>query len=152
MPSSFKTEKLGLNFWANIDRPVRSDFNLDNAAIDSAVGDHIENNLLHLNENDRSRLRDTYSITQLQGTDTASRQITLDFAPSLVVYYAVDKPPSLYTDGVNKIYFAVTAKESGGSGGISLSCSTVTISQTTSGDLRYDLNNSARQYVLIAVR
>ncbi len=152
MPSSFKTEKLGLNFWANIDRPVRSDFNLDNAVIDSVVGNHIDNNSIHLTENDRNKLRDTYSITLLQGTDNSSRTLTLDFSPSLVLYYAVDKPPAVYADGVNKVYFAVSAKESGGSGGVDLSGSTVTISHTTTGDIRYDLNNSARQYVLIAVR
>ena len=107
MPSSFKTEKLQLNFWANIDRPVRSDFNRDNAIIDSAVGEHVENDLVHLTENDRSKLRDTYAIRVLQGTDEDVREITLSFAPSVVIYYAADKPPAHYTDGVNKVYYTV---------------------------------------------
>ena len=119
MPSSFKTDKLQLNFWANIDRPVRSDFNRDNAIIDSAVGDHIENTLVHLTDDDRSKLRDTYQIRVLQGTDEDVRELTLS---------------------------------SGGSGGIELSGSRVIIRQTTTGQLRYDLNNSSCQYVLIAVR
>ncbi len=152
MPSSFKTDKLQLNFWANIDRPVRSDFNRDNAIIDSAVGDHIENTLVHLTDDDRSKLRDTYQIRVLQGTDEDVRELTLSFSPSVVIYYAVGKPPVQYSDDVNKVYFAVSAKETGGSGGIELSGSRVIIRQTTTGQLRYDLNNSSCQYVLIAVR
>lgn len=152
MPSSFKTEKLGLNFWANIDRPVRSDFNRDNAAIDSAVGDHIESTSVHLTDNDRNKLRDTYIIRVLQGTDESTREITLDFSPSVVLYYGVDKPSSFYANGVNKIYFAVSAKETGGSAGLELAGNRVIISQTTTGDIQYDLNSSLCQYVLIAVR
>ena len=100
MPSSFKTDKLQLNFWANIDRPVRSDFNRDNAIIDSAVGDHIENTLVHLTDDDRSKLRDTYQIRVLQGTDEDVRELTLSFSPSVVIYYAVGKPPVQYSDDV----------------------------------------------------
>ncbi len=152
MPSGLKTERLGLNLWASTDRPVRADFNHDNAALESTVGDHIEDNSMHLTRSDCDKLRDTYIIRVLQGTDAAEREVTLDFAPSVVLYYAVEKPPACYMGGVNKIYSAVCAKETGGSGGIELAGSTVIITHTTTGDIQYDLNNSSRQYVLIAVR
>ena len=152
MPSSFKTEKLELNFWANIDRPVRSDFNRDNTILDSTVGGHIEDNTLHLTENDRNKLRDTYAIRVLQGTDESTREITLGFSPSIVIYYATNKPPAFYADGVNKVYFAVSAQETFGSAGIEIVNERVIITHTTTGDIRYDLNSSSCQYVLIAIR
>ena len=43
MPSSAKTEKLGLNNWAGADTPKRADFNQDNRILDEKLGGHLEN-------------------------------------------------------------------------------------------------------------
>lgn len=48
MPSSAKTEKLGLNNWAGADTPKRADFNQDNRILDEKLGGHLENEDLHV--------------------------------------------------------------------------------------------------------
>lgn len=152
MASTFKTEKLALNVWANTDKPVRSDFNRDNTILDSTVGGHIESTLLHLTDSDRSRLRNAFIFKILQGTDEETREITLDFEPSAVIYYAAGMPPAVCDNGSNKVYFASAVKDCSGSGGIRMSGSRVLVNQKTINSVLYELNNSDCQYVLFALR
>ena len=55
MPSSKKTEHMGLNQFIGSDHPKMEDFNFDNTQIDQKFQEHIASQL-HLSEQDRQTL------------------------------------------------------------------------------------------------
>ncbi|MBQ2604994.1 MAG: hypothetical protein II589_08245 [Clostridia bacterium] len=152
MPSSLKTEHLHLNFWLENDLPVRADFVRDNSIIDVAVGEHRENTQLHLTESDVNKLRDTYYIKCTQGTGDAQRRISFPFKPTLVFYFAGEKPPVEYTSGENHVYSAMGITGNGFQGGLIIANTEVIVKQAEINGIYYDLNKSGVQYYMIAIR
>ncbi|MBQ1516769.1 MAG: hypothetical protein IIT49_06185 [Clostridia bacterium] len=152
MPSSLKTEHLHLNFWLENDKPVRADFVRDNSIIDVAVGEHCENTQLHLSSADVNKLRDTYQLKVLQGNGDAQRRIALNFKPTVVFYFAGDKPPAEYTSGENHVYSGMGISDYGFQGGIVITNTELIVKQAQINGVFYDLNKPGVQYYMIAVR
>ena len=126
MASSNYTTNLSLCAWTENDRPKRADFVSDNAPF----------------------VLKTYS-----GSGESSRTIILDFAPKLVIIYKRNTPPVMVENGVTVVNCGCSGYGASGTGGVSISGSNVTVSETaaTSGS-RISLNSSGSQYTVIAFR
>ena len=77
MPSTNKTKNLKLNSWESNDRPMRNDFNSDNALIDSALGGHIKNGNIHVTAEEKEFLKDSHMTYMYTGTGENSKTVTL---------------------------------------------------------------------------
>ena len=157
MPSSNKTRYLNLNFWAETDRPMRNDFNLDNGIVDQVVGTHIENDEIHLSSTEKSFIKKPYSTMIYLGDGENSRSFTLTEPVSFAVVYAQGKPFSVFSsaDSVVKNYSAVAHKEIGASAGFLLMSDgtgfTVKQTEATQG-YSVNLNENGVQYKVIMFR
>lgn len=157
MPSSNKTRYLNLNFWAESDRPMRNDFNLDNGIVDQVVGTHIENSGIHLTSAEKSYVSEPYLTMVYSGDGESSRSFTLTETVNFVVVYAQSKPFSLFssTESVVKTYAAVAHKAIGGSAGLTVMANGTgfTVKQVgASQGYSVNLNESGVQYKVIMFR
>lgn len=109
MPSSAKTEKLGLNNWAGADTPKRADFNQDNRILDEKLGGHLENEDLHVTISDKALWNAPFAAGTYFGTNAAERTIQLGFRPKAVFLMAAGYPPSAIdtTGGKTTVYSAL---------------------------------------------
>lgn len=157
MPSSNKTKNLNLNYWAETDRPMRNDFNLDNGIIDQVVGSHIENNGIHLTSTEKAFVSEPYATMVYSGDGESSRSFTVTEVFSFVVVYAQGKPFSIFStaESVVKTYAAVGHKTIGSSAGLTvmLNGTGFTVKQTgASQGYSVNLNESDVQYRVIMFR
>ena len=157
MPSSNKTRYLNLNFWAETDRPMRNDFNLDNGIIDQVVGSHIENSDLHLTSSEKAFVQEPYVTMVYSGDGESSRSFTVTEAFSFAVVYAQGKPFSLLSsaESVVKTYAAVAHKSIGASAGLTIMSNGTgfTVKQTeASQGYSVNLNETNVQYKVIMFR
>lgn len=152
MASSDKTEHYMLNLWDGTDKPTRSDFVRDNVIIDTALWLHVIDAYAHLTEAEKQRVSQPSEFNVYQGTDEASKALALSFQPRFVLYFAADEPPIEYTSGETIINCCAAVYGAGSTGGCALGSSAFTVYQRTEGTVKYDLNNSDKQYVLIAFR
>lgn len=154
MPSTNKTNYLSLNQWVDTDRPMRNDFNSDNAIIDGALGGHINNSDIHVTAEEKAYLKDAQSVYMYTGTGESQKTVTLTEAVRFVVVYAVGKPFSEYdaVSGKTKAYAATGYVGLGASLGLSVSASgtgfTVNQGEDESGNYPC-LNESGVQYRVI---
>ncbi len=152
MSSSNKTEKLELNWWSGSDTPTRADFLSDNYILDTVVGNHVNNTMYHLTNDQRTYLSEPIHIELVQGSGEDSRTVTLDFQPTLAFCFPINSPMSVTEDGTVTSYSAAAAYELGTSGGMYILENAVSFyNETISGNV-YALNNSDIQYVLAAFR
>ena len=152
MPSSFKTTNLKLNSWVESDRPTRSDFVGDNVIIDNILGAHVNNNSLHLNEEQTAQIDKPYFFDILQGSDEASRMIKLTYTPRFVVYFAVNKPWVEHTSNGEVVNGSISVYTYGSSGGVAIGEEKIVISHGEIDGVNYNLNNMECQYLLIVFR
>lgn len=152
MPSTFKTNNLGLNSWIETDKPTRSDFVGDNMIIDNKLGSHIQNKAIHLTNEEKLRVTSPYTVKLLQGTDESTRKIDLDYEPSIIIMFAVDTPPMIDVNGVSSVCRGAAVNRYNSSGGLYINGSSVTVCQGERDGVSYNLNNSEYQYVLIIFR
>ena len=141
-----------LNNWVGTDKPTRSDFVRDNILIDTAIWQHTADAYAHLSNSEKTRVSDPYVTSVYQGTDAAHNTITFDFTPKLVICFAAELPPVSVDNGVTTVRFGVAVNGIGSSGGCALGTSGLIVDQGQTGDLKYDLNNSDNQYIVIAFR
>lgn len=93
MPSSGKTEILGLNRFVGADKPKMDDVNHDNNQLEKLVGGHIQNASLHLTQSEKDGLgKSHFEIFTYIGDDMPERTITLPFAPTFGIVYANEHP------------------------------------------------------------
>lgn len=90
MPSSQKTPKLALNKWSGTDIPKMADYNNDNQILDTTLGGHLGDAVLHLSGAERALWNAPFVIGTYAGNDAASRTVTLGFAPKFGVIYPVN--------------------------------------------------------------
>lgn len=152
MPSSAKTEKLGLNNWAGADTPKRADFNQDNRILDENLGGHLENADLHVTISDKALWNAPFAAGTYFGTNAAERTIQLGFHPRAVFLMAAGYPPSVVdeTSGKTTVYSGLAVNGQG----------TLGLSVTSSGFLvKMDaalgggtscLNKSGMTYLYVA--
>ena len=152
MASRNKTSYLNLNQWAETDKPTRADFVSDNSIIDTKLGGHLEDLNKHLTTAEKSRVSSPFSIKIVQGTDDNSRTINFSFTPQIVICFALDSSPMEVNSGTVTINWGIAVKNYGGSGGCELSGADFVVSQTTQSGIKYNLNNSDFQYVVVGFR
>ncbi len=157
MASTNKTEYLNLNEWSENDRPQRNDFNSDNSIIDTALGQHLENEDLHLTSTEKARVSRPFTVVSYVGTGAESLKVTLPLVAQAVLVYREDKPFTVYDSsaGVNKVYSAVSYTGAGATSGVTLSSNgyiTVTQSASAVNGIMNCLNESGGQYKVIAFR
>ncbi len=143
MPSTNKTANLSLNQWAETDRPMRNDFNSDNALIDSALGEHIKNDDIHVTAEEKQFLKDSHIVYMYTGSGESSKTVTLTENFRYICVFAHGKPMV----SSDKAYSAVGYAGLGSTAGLTISASgagfTVTQSETAC------LNESGVQYKVI---
>ena len=143
MPSTNKTANLSLNQWAETDRPMRNDFNSDNALIDSALGNHIKNSGIHVTAEEKEFLKDSHAVYMYTGSGESSKTVTLTEKFRYICIFAQGK--ALEVSG--KVYSAVGYAGLGSSLGLTVSASGTgfTVSQTENACL----NESEVQYKVV---
>lgn len=97
MPSTNKTNHLGLNQWQESDRPVRNDFNSDNLLVDTALGEHLANGDIHVTAEEKSYIKDWLLSYSYTGTGESSRAFVLGEKIRFVMIFAKDKPLADYS-------------------------------------------------------
>lgn len=143
MPSANKTSNLGLNQWVDSDRPMRNDFNSDNALLDLAVGGHINNSDIHVTAEEKELLKDSHIVYTYAGSGESTRTITLTETFRFIYIFASGKPLS----DSGKAYSAMGYVSLGSSLGLSISASgtSFTVSQNDTASL----NESGVQYKVV---
>lgn len=143
MPSTNKTANLSLNQWAESDRPMRNDFNSDNAKLDSVVGGHVNNSDIHVTAEEKEFLKDSHMVYAYAGSGESSRTITFTESFRFVCIFASGKPLS----DSGRMYSAMGYVAIGGSMGLSISASGTSF--TVSQNDTVSLNESGVQYKVI---
>lgn len=156
MSSTYKTEYLKLNSWEASDRPQRNDFNSDNTIIDTVLGEHLENDKLHLTSSEKTRVSQPIVLVSYAGDGSESRLITLPAVASAVVVYRDGMPPVVYdsTTGCTKVYSAIAVYGGGATSGITLNGSGLNVSQSAeaSGGIKLCFNELNVQYKISLIR
>ena len=153
MASTNKTPNLGLSSWLDADRPKRMDFVSDNNIIDSVLGTHLNDSVLHLTQVEKDKVDEPFRIYTLYGNGESTTSLRYDFEPSLVIAFKINGPIFEYTNSKNKIESAIATKH-GSSTGIMLSDNLVTFYQGAIPDtnLYNNMNEEQAQYVVIAFK
>lgn len=153
MPSTNKTQRLGLNLWEGSDRPQRNDFNNDNYIIEQVVGDHTQDGNLHLTETEKNRVKKPMVTTSYLGNGAAQRTIELPQTASTIVVFCDSMPCALYdsTALCTKNYAGFSMYGAGSSAGVSFNSKSVVVSQnsTAANGLMNCLNESGKTYRII---
>ena len=154
MASSSFTANLGLCNWAATDRPKRADFVSDNGIIDSVLGGHVNNSALHMSTAEKAKALTPFECFIYAGTGDSSKNIVTGFRPSFAIVFKKNEPPASYSGGVNIVNSGYAAYGNGGTAGVSISSTGVTVQQeaTASNGRRISLNEDGCQYALIAFK
>ncbi len=103
MPSTHKTDYLGLNQWLGSDKPKRTDFNEDNERIDAAVQTHVLDGQLHITQEERGRWNAPFVTGGYIGDGVNGRTVTLGFRPAALMVCAADKAPFVFSASQTQI-------------------------------------------------
>ncbi len=157
MSSNSKTPLLGLNSWAGSDKPKRDDFNYDNEVIDTVVGEHINDQDLHLSTEEKEKLNAPFLISYYIGDGVNTRVLTLDFTPSLVIIFAHGVPLSTYDKETDHVYaFGGFATPLYSTAGIYIGENKLTVTESTGAPTMSNfyprMNNSGYRYHYIAFK
>ena len=156
MPSTNKTPRLGLNNWVGTDKPKRTDFVEDNTLLDTAVGAHLDDTVLHLTEADRILLENEAVLDLYVGTGAEEGSFELEFEPKAILIFQQNKPPAEYNSAGYLQINSAFASRIGKSAGIRLDRRMVYLQQSQSapavGGYYLNLNKSYGQYFYIALR
>ncbi|MFA9381170.1 MAG: hypothetical protein ACERKO_08925 [Acetanaerobacterium sp.] len=100
MPSTYKTEQMGLNQWLGTDKPKRSDYNEDNERIDTAFATHLDDGQMHITPGERAAWNAPFVTGSYTGDGVNGRTIPLDFTPRiLILSIDVQAPVAITTGG-----------------------------------------------------
>ena len=154
MPTNNKTSKIGLNAWVDTDKPKRSDFVADNQQIDTVLGGHIEDTVVHLTADQRAKISAPFVAGVYAGDGTAESFILLSFTPSLI-FVAQQDGASARCSGGESVVGSGMATAMTTSGGVRLGTNRVYVTQTQgtpANGIRYNLNASGTQYMYVAFK
>lgn len=154
MASSRFTTNLGLCNWAESDRPKRADFISDNGIIDSVLGGHVIDTAVHMSTAEKAKALTPFERFIYSGNGDSSRTIATGFRPSFALVYKRNAPPAVYTDSVNIVNSGCAVYGSGGTSGVSISGTGVTVQQEAAAadGKRISLNEEGCQYTVIAFK
>jgi hypothetical protein len=154
MPTNNKTS-LGLNSWIGTDKPKRSDFVEDNVLLDTLLTGHFNDAERHLSAEDRTRLEQSFALGTYTGNGLDSQDITLPFAPRIVIVFFQRKPAYAYRNEYYENNFAIATTE-GSMIGVFLDQNVLTVCQTLdtpeAGDTVDNFNRAGNLYTYIAFR
>lgn len=154
MASSKKTDNLGLSYWELDDAPKMADFVTDNMIIDSILGNHINNDQIHLSSEDRELLGGSIESIILSGDGTSSRTVTLSKTPKMVQVFLKNSPPASWDSAKScMVINSAFALQNGlSSGGASLSGNKLVLVENTapSNGIMYNLNQQYGQYIIVS--
>lgn len=158
MSAEYSTSNLHLNHWVESDVPSMEDFNRDNAIVDAAVGGHIDNESMHISQEDRDAWSMPYAIVGYAGNGNKSQNIHLQvgFEPRMVIVIATNHTPGTI-DIPNEIhynYFGIITTQ-GGSIGLSLDGDVLTVVSHPTLIANYEMrsyNQLGRSYIAICFR
>lgn len=154
MASNKKTDNLGLSYWIHSDVPQMIDFVNDNLIVDSVVGEHVNNDSIHLSEEDRALLGGSIDSIIFAGDGSASRTVTLSKSPKMVQIFLKNSPFASWDSSKNcmVINSAFVLQNGFSSGGASLTGNKLVIVENASpsNGIRYNLNEEYGQYVIIS--
>ncbi len=103
MPSTHKTDYLGLNQWLGSDKPKRTDFNEDNERVDAAVQTHVMDGQAHLTQEERGRWNAPFVTGGYTGDGVNGRTVTIGFRPSALLVCAAEKTPFVFSSSQTQI-------------------------------------------------
>ena len=151
MASSSFTPNLGLCNWAAGDKPKRADFVSDNGIIDTELGGHIANTTVHVTAAEKAKLQSPFTAVAYSGDGIASRAVNAGFQPKAAFVYMKGRPLSEYGGGIMIANGGMSYYGMGGSAGISINSSGITVLQenTATDGVRCNLNETDEQYVAI---
>lgn len=107
MASTEKTTELGLNLWAETDKPERIDFVSDNQKLEELVGAHLKAKALHLTADEKERAKTPFQIFSYPGDGRASLTYYLPFEPRLTFLFATHKVDGLLENGLQSVFRAM---------------------------------------------
>lgn len=155
MASTEYTPNLGLCKWNGSDKPKRADFVSDNSIIDSTVGSHLANTTMHVTSAERAKFTNPYSIISYVGDGESTKEISIENAPKLAIVVQKFYPPvTVDNNGNTLVRSGIAYYGSGGTSGITISSSKVTVSQDAQAEdgIINCLNEEYGQYMLILFR
>ena len=152
MASTNRTQYLGLSNWLESDRPKRSDFVNDNVIIDTALGLHLADSGLHLTPSEKQKATEPFRVSVVMGTGSTT-SLRLDFAPSMVIVFKRDSLPTVTGNSYTTVNAGI-ATLSGGSGGIQLDDTLITLTQSSSASNGkfYNFSEAYAEYIVISFR
>ena len=155
MPSTYKTQHLGLNSYIGTDKPKRTDFNSDNERIDAAVYEHTANGAIHVTAAEKQLWNAPFVLGSYTGDGTTPRTVILGFTPRAVLAAAVNASPIGTTANAEVLIRSGLATSLGGSKGIEVTQNGFIVK--TSSYMAPDgetpkLNVSGTVYVYLAVK
>lgn len=158
MASSKKSSILGLNLWAETDKPERKDFVEDNQRVDDLLGTHINTSALHLTLDEKARAQEPFRFFSYSGNGKATQTYTLPFAPRMVFVMASSKADGIVENGLQGIFRAMRVG-SHNTPGLTISNLTLGFSQQTEEEAqaagngyRIRLNEKGVVYCAVAFR
>lgn len=158
MSSTNKTTYLGLNSWLGTDKPQRADFNTDNELIDTAIGEHFEDEIRHITGEERETWNSPYFIGTYFGNGETPRTITTKcpFEPSIVIVFANSFTPTVTNFSASTVrhYFGFATKR-GSTMDFSFDKKNLIIKSTTDGTNGNEyvmLNQIGKTYIYIMIR
>lgn len=154
MASSKKTDNLGLSYWELADVPRMADFVTDNLIVDSLLGDHINDDSIHLTPEDRERLGGSVESIIFAGDGASSKTVSLSKSPKMVQVFLKNKPYASWNAEKNcMVINSAFALQNGlSSGGASLTGNKLVLTENTapSAGVMYNLNEQYGQYVVVS--
>lgn len=158
MASSKKTSKLGLNLWAETDKPERADFVSDNQKLEELVGAHIQASSMHLTTTEKQLVNDANRIFIYSGDGNSTKVYNLPFIPRTVLVFALTKINGVIEDNLQSVFQAriigvyptpgITISENK----LTMSQQTVSQAQNTGTGYRFRLNEKGCSYCIFATR
>lgn len=115
-------------------------------------GSHIRNNTIHVTQNDKDLWNQSFVTGHYLGTGSASKTVSLDFEPKLVIVCAGGKPAvtTNFTNQTSTAYIAVSTDS--GLNGVEVTSTGFKAKNTTSGNVTSSLNELGITYIYIAFK
>ncbi len=158
MSSTNKTETLGLNQWVGSDVPTHTDFNNDNAILESVIKTHKANTVAHTSDTEKAVWNNPYYIGIYYGNGAATRTITLDidFVPTWGIIFPGDITATKtdFSNNQHLNYFSIFSKY-GGTMGAELDEKSIIVEQSSLTALWSELktlNANGISYIYIVFR
>lgn len=150
MPSTYKTNYLGLNRFVGTDHPKMEDVNFDNQTIDTKFQEHIQSQL-HITEEERQQLgKAGVLVGSYVGDGSSSRTIELGGTVEFGIVFAAGEPMVVPASSGPLNLYAAMMSSLGCSKGVALETNGFRVTNHTSNPpdgKKCQLNQSEKTYL-----